>query len=223
MKNAISVCRILFFVAIIGMMTESAYSQKLKKVEQTPLPIPQNQKDFIQKIQAAMINKKSASYTVNPVAKKEAMEKADNDLKKEIDGLSEIVKNDGLNDWIALCYVNPTYIDLVIEILAQNPGAALEPKSLPGSKKNSAATNPLSEKFTIHIKLESPKDKINSPKDKIDSPNDKINPDVLDSIKNLTRSGFVKFTLAKYPIKLTSGNTTIVPPPSALKAIAQLK
>ena len=74
MKNAISVCRILFFVAIIGMMTESAYSQKLKKVEQAPLPIPQNQKDFIQKIQAAMINKKSATYTVNPVAKKEAME-----------------------------------------------------------------------------------------------------------------------------------------------------
>ena len=32
MKNALSVCRILFFVAIIGMMTETAYSQKLKKV-----------------------------------------------------------------------------------------------------------------------------------------------------------------------------------------------
>jgi hypothetical protein len=207
MKNAISVCRILFFVAFVGMMTESAYSQKLKKDEQVPLPIPQDQKDLIQKIQTALINKKTATYTVNPVVKKEAMEKSNNELKKEIDKLSEIIKTDGLNDWVALCYVNSTYLDLVIEILAQNPGAALEPKKPPGSKKNSAATNPLSEKIIIHIQIENGKDK--------------INPDVLDSIKNLTKSGFVKFTLTKYPA--IPGNSGINPPPSALKAIAPLK
>lgn len=209
MKNAISVCRILFFVAIIGMMTESAYSQKLKKEEQTPLPIPQDQKDLIQKIQAAMLNKQLAKYTENPVARKEAVEKADNDLKKEIGKLFEIIKNDGLNDWIALCFVNENELQLQIEILADNPEAPSGKKKIPSVEGKGGSMTTLSTKFNIRVSLIKPKDK--------------IDPDVLDAVKKLKRVGFVKFTLAKYPIVVTSGSTMFFPPPSALKTIIQLK
>ena len=209
MKNAISVCRILFFVAIIGMMTESAYSQKLKKVEQAPLPIPQGQKDLIQKIQATMVNKQLAKYTENPVARKEAVEKAGNDLKKEIDKLWEIIKNDGLNEWVALCFLNENELQLRIEILADNPQAPSGKKRIPSGEGKGGSLTTLSTIFDIRFSLINPRDK--------------IDPDVLDAVKKLTTSGFVKFTLAKYPIKPASGITSIVASPSTLKAIAQLK
>ena len=208
MKITISVCRILVFVAFVGMMTDLAYSQKLKKDEQVPLPIPQDQKDFIQKIQAAMLNKQLAKYTENPVARKEAVEKADNNLKKEIGNLFEIIKNDGLNDWVAFCFVDENELQLQIEILAENPKAPSGKKKIPSVEGKGGSMTTLSTKFNIRVSLIKPKDK--------------IDPDVLDAVKKLKQSGFVKFTLAKYPIVVTPGST-ISPPPSALKTIIQLK
>ena len=53
MKFVFSACRNLLFIAIVVLMTDSAYSQKIfKKID----PIPQDQKDFITKLQVAMIN-----------------------------------------------------------------------------------------------------------------------------------------------------------------------
>ena len=73
-----SACRNLLVMAIVVLMTESAYSQKiLKKMN----PIPQDQKDFVTKMQVAMINLKSAEFINNPVAKEEARTKATNELR----------------------------------------------------------------------------------------------------------------------------------------------
>jgi hypothetical protein len=209
MKNAISVCRILFFVAIIGIMTESAYSQKLKKDEQTPLPIPQDQQEFIQKIQAVMINKYLADGIANPIARKEAMEKSNNEFKKETDRLFESIKTDGLNDWVALCvFSDNNRLYLYIYILVQKPNLALGSQKSQNNKKP-PAKNTLSERISICIQLE--------------KTDDKIAPDVLDSIKKLTPGGFAKFTLDKHQYEYLSGGGGIYPSPSALKSIAPLK
>lgn len=184
------------------MMTESAYSQKLKKDEQTPLPIPQDQKEFIQKIQAAMVNKQLAYYADNPIARKEAVEKADNDLKKEIGRLLEIIKSDGLNDWIALCSLDENNLHLMIEVLVENPNAPM------GFKKIYAERDTLSVQYRLRIGLLA--------KDKKEA-----DPDVLNNIKKLKSRGFVKFSVGKCPIQ---GKDKVVfsIPSNALKAIAPL-
>lgn len=210
MKITILVCRILFLVAAVGFMNESAYSQKLKKKEEAKaLPIPQDQKDFIKKIQVAMINKQLATYTENPVARKEAVSKASTELTKEIDKFSEIIKKDGLNDWIAVCSLNAEELDLQIEILAENPKPPLGFNDGNVRGIGNSINTPLSTKFSIRFSLTNQKNKVEQ--------------DVLDSIKKLKQIGFVKFTLEKYPIEIFSGNTFIRPPSSVLKAISPLK
>lgn len=203
MKIVISAFRILFFVAIVGLMTETAFSQKLlKKVD----PIPQDQKDFVTKMQVAMFNLKSAEFINNPVAKEEARTKATGELRTVKKSLAETIGREGITDWVAFCELQSSNLRIKLQILAQTPAA----------NNSKGQPRPLSEEFEFDISLNNK------------SENEKIDPLLLESIKRFGLKQYVKFSLSKTEVK-TDRNRGIPNPyhyivtPSALKEITPLK
>ena len=202
MQIAVLGCRILFFVTILGLMTESVYSQKLlKKVD----PIPQDQKDFITKLQLAMINLKSAEFINNPVAKKEVEDKAIKELNSIKGSLKETIEREGLTDWIAFCSVESSRLLITFEILVQNPSAKKTPNSI------IRQSDLLSQKFYYEISLRE--------KGEIDS-------EILETIKRMRLKQHIVFSLSKTDLKETRdvslGRVYIVPS-KALTKIAVIK
>lgn len=199
MNFLFSVCRNLLVIAIVVLITESAYCQKIfKKMD----PIPQDQKDFVTKMQVAMINLKSAEFIINPVAKAEARTKAYGELRTVKKSLAETIAREGITDWVVFCEVQSSNLQIKLQILAQTP-AANNTKSQP---------RPLSEEFEFDISLNNK------------SENEKIDPLLLESIKRFGLKQYVKFSLSKTDFKEDRLNPYhYVVTPSALKEITPLK
>ena len=196
-----SACRNLLVMAIVVLMTESAYSQKiLKKMN----PIPQDQKDFVTKMQVAMINLKSAEFINNPVAKEEARTKATNELRTVKKSLSETIGRDGITDWVAFCELQSTILRIKLQILAQTPNA----------NNSKGQPRPLSEEFIFDISVNNK------------SENEKIDPLLLETIKRFGLKQYVKFSLSKTEVKIDRvgfNQYHYIVTPSALKEITPLK